>query len=92
MNIKPLLLAIIVFALAACHRPSDEEIQSVNVSEVQVAGQENSYAVESFTGGIRLNFQMSGITHIELESVDGYAIAGTANMTTIDGHATIAEP
>ena len=91
MNIKPLLLAIIVFALAACHRPSDEEIQSVNVPEVQVAGQENSYAVESFTGGIRLNFQMSGITHIELESVDGYAIAGTANMTTIDGHAVVAE-
>jgi len=91
MNIKPLLLAFIVFALAACHRPSDEKIQSVNVSEVQVAGQENSYAVESFTGGIRLNFQMSGITHIELESVDGYAIAGTANMTTIDGHAVVAE-
>ena len=91
MNIKPLLIAIIVFAFAACHRPSNEEIQSVNVPEVQVAGQENSYAVESFTGGIRLNFQMSGITHIELESVDGYAIAGTANMTTIDGHAVVAE-
>ncbi len=91
MNIKPLLIAILVFALAACHRPSDEEIRSVNVPEVQVAGQENSYAVESFTGGIRLNFQMSGITHIELESVDGYAIAGTANMTTIDGHAVVAE-
>ena len=91
MNIKPLLLAIIVFAIAACQSPSEEEIQSVNVPEVQVAGQENSYAVESFTGGIRLNFQMSGITHIELESVDGYAIAGTANMTTIDGHAVVAE-
>ena len=91
MNIKPLLIAIIVFALAACHRPSEEEIQSVNVPEVQVAGQESSYAVKPFTGGIRLNFQMSGITHIELESVDGYAIAGTANMTTIDGHAAVAE-
>ena len=91
MDIKPLLLAIIVFALAACHRPSEDEIRSVNVPEVQVAGQENSYAVESFTGGIRLNFQMSGITHIELESVDGYAIAGTANMTTIDGQAAVAK-
>ena len=91
MNIKPLLIAILVFALAACHRPSEEEIQSVNVPEVQVAGQESSYAVKPFTGGIRLNFQMSGITHIELESVDGYAIAGTANMTTIDGHAVVAE-
>ena len=91
MDIKTLLLAIIVFALAACHRPSEEEILSVNVPEVQVAGQESSYAVKPFTGGIRLNFQMSGITHIELESVDGYAIAGTANMTAIDGQAAVAE-
>lgn len=30
-------------------------------------------------GGIRLNFQMSGITEVVLESVDGYQIAGTLN-------------
>lgn len=29
-------------------------------------------------GGIRLNFQMSGVTKIELESVDGYPLAGKA--------------
>ncbi len=30
-------------------------------------------------GGISLNFQMSGITQLVLESVDGYQIAGTLN-------------
>ena len=29
-------------------------------------------------GGIRLNFQMSGVTKVELESVDGYPLAGIA--------------
>lgn len=28
-------------------------------------------------GGIKLNFQMSGVTKVELESVDGYALTGT---------------
>lgn len=32
-------------------------------------------------GGIRLNFRMSGITKIELESVDGYALAGKAALS-----------
>ena len=31
-------------------------------------------------GGIKLNFQMSGVTKIELESVDGYALAGTVRI------------
>ena len=31
-------------------------------------------------GGIRLNFQMSGVTRIELESVDGYALSGVARI------------
>ncbi len=35
-------------------------------------------------GGIRLNFSMSGITRIEIESVDGYPIAGEA-LITFDG-------
>lgn len=31
-------------------------------------------------GGIKLNFQMSGITKVELESVDGYALSGTVRI------------
>lgn len=31
-------------------------------------------------GGIRLNFQMSGVTKVELESVDGYALSGTVRI------------
>lgn len=31
-------------------------------------------------GGMKLNFQMSGVTKIELESVDNYALSGTARI------------
>lgn len=31
-------------------------------------------------GGIKLNFQMAGVTKVELESVDGYALSGTARI------------
>ena len=39
--------------------------------------------VESSVSGIRLNFQMTGITHIELESVDAYGIAGNMDSSII---------
>ena len=31
-------------------------------------------------GGIKLNFQMPGVTKVELESVDGYALSGTVRL------------
>lgn len=37
-----------------------------------------SLTFHTIGGGIKLNFQMSGVTKVELESVDGYALAGTA--------------
>lgn len=40
----------------------------------------NSLNFQTVCGGIKLNFQMSGITGIELESVDGYALAGTVGI------------
>lgn len=91
MKFSYILLALTIVALSACHEPTIEESKTVTIPAEQVAGQENSYNVESFTGGIHLNFQMSGITHIELESVDGYAIAGTAQMLSNDGQAIITE-
>ena len=64
---------------------------TVNIPDEQPIGFEALYESEmddhqykSLTSGLRLNFQMSGITHIELESVDGYAIAGTAALPTSD--------
>ena len=37
-------------------------------------------AFATICGGIKLNFNMSGITMIELESVDGYPLAGEAEI------------
>lgn len=91
MKVKSFFFALVLLSLAACHKPSDEETKEITIPAEQQAGQESTYAVETYTGGIRLNFQMSGITHIELESVDGYAIAGTAKMITQNGRATISE-
>lgn len=39
-----------------------------------------SLTFQAIGGGIKLNFQMSGVTKIELESVDGYALAGTVSI------------
>lgn len=40
----------------------------------------DSLCFQSVCGGIKLNFQMSGVTKVELESVDGYALSGKANL------------
>ena len=45
----------------------------------------------TLTGGIRLNFQMEGVTQVVLESVDGYAIAGKANLIAKDGQTSLGE-
>ncbi|MDO4181492.1 MAG: hypothetical protein Q4D36_09425, partial [Bacteroidales bacterium] len=72
---------------------SDRESITVSVPAAQTAGSygyDTKAAIsvartvsESLTfyaigGGIKLNFRMSGVTKVELESVDGYALAGTA--------------
>jgi len=45
-------------------------------------GHTTSNTMDFYTvcGGIKLKFQMSGITKIELESVDGYVLSGTAKI------------
>lgn len=85
MKIKNIILILAALSLVACQKKTKIETRIITIPAEQQAGQENAYAVEPFTGGLRLNFQMSGITHIELESVDGYAIAGTTQVTSIDG-------
>ena len=39
-----------------------------------------SLTFQAIGGGIKLNFQMSGVTKVELESVDGYTLSGTATI------------
>lgn len=40
----------------------------------------NSQDLHNLYSGLKLNFQLSGITKIELESVDGYALSGTVGI------------
>lgn len=74
---------------------SDDESLTVTIPATQT-GNENGYDEKSVVavarttsnslnfqtvcGGIKLNFQMSGVTGIELESVDGYALSGTVGI------------
>ena len=39
-----------------------------------------SLSFRAIGGGIKLRFQMSGVKKVELESVDGYALSGTATI------------
>ena len=73
---------------------SDDESLTVTIPATQT-GNENGYDEKSVVavarttsnslnfqtvcGGIKLNFQMSGVTGIELESVDGYALRSESN-------------
>ena len=54
---------------------------SLTISAKQNSEQENP---GSLCGGLLLTFDMDGISRIELESVDGYPIAGTASLTYIN--------
>lgn len=71
----------------------DSENPTMTVLAEQVAGTEgydengiiaanfqSSQDLYSIYSGLKLNLQLSGITKIELESVDGYALAGTAGI------------
>lgn len=43
----------------------------------------NRPLVETTVGGICLNFKMAGIDHVEIESVDGYPLAGNHNQSIL---------
>lgn len=83
-NVMFALLACFSFFVSAVESfasQSEFEITSgkldsiVTVSATQKAGS-HEYENVSFLGGIKLNLKLSGITKIELESVDGNALAG----------------
>ena len=51
-----------------------------------------SLTFHTVCGGIKLNFRMSGVTKVELESVDGYALSGTAAIKwDVQGKPVVAE-
>ena len=86
------LMLIAVLSLVACKKNEEDNFPTkVSIPAEQYANLQESYVMEQITGGLRLHFQMSGITHIELESVDGYAIAGVATLMTVDGQVTTSE-
>lgn len=103
---KKLTLMLSVLLLAACSTEDNEISTTLESNETtptaiivpaeQWANQalfaevEKTIA-EKLISGIRLNFQMEGVTHVVLESVDNCHIAGVGNLQTENGKTTIAE-
>ena len=79
---RKLFLAVavaIVTATAVAAQENGEE-NVVVVSSVQTDKQDGYDGDSAIRCGIRFNFQLSGITKVELESVDGYPLAGKASI------------
>lgn len=55
---------------------------TVTIPNNQMTDAEPSSTMLAVCGGVKLNFSMQGVTKVELESVDGYALAGTAMVET----------
>ena len=75
---------------------SNDQIQTLVIPAEQQAGEAvfndaDKALCESLTSGIRLNFQMEGITQIVVESVDKNDIAGIGNLKTANGETVIAD-
>lgn len=96
----------IVALLTACDNADSEttivndapndQLQALLIPIEQQAGEAvfsdaNKALCESLTSGIRLNFQMEGVTQVVLESVDKYDIAGSANLSTTNGKTVITD-
>ena len=50
---------------------------------ISCSSESDKALVNSSVSGICLNFQMEGVTHVEIESVDAYGIAGTGDQSII---------
>lgn len=92
--------------LTACDKADNEatiindvtkdQLQTLVILEEQVTNEavfsdNNKALCESLTSGVRLNFQMEGVTQVVLESVDNNPIAGVGNLQTENGNTTIVE-
>jgi len=103
---RKLLLMLSVLLMTACSTEDNENSvipenngttpTTVSIPAEQKAGEAvfsdaEKALCESLTSGIRLNFQMEGISHVVLESVDNCQIAGVGNLSTTNGTTTVAE-
>ena len=75
---------------------NNDQLQMLVIPEEQVTNEAvfcdtNKALCESLTSGVRLNFQMEGVTQVLLESVDNNPIAGVGNLQTENGNTTIVE-
>lgn len=69
--------------------PTQLVIPDSQQADVEILHESEKELFTTLTGGTCLNFQMEGVTRVVLESVDGYAIAGNACLTTKDGQTSI---
>jgi len=99
-----LLQALVI--LGACEKmeqPSPDDVAGIEaISVITISANQKADAVsglseadqkvfDALTGGLRLNFQMSGISKLEIESVDANAIAGEADIIEMDGASALGE-
>lgn len=80
-------------ALTSCDSESDipevdptptvnDTITSFTISDNQTAGESAlPTLVQSLCGGVVINFEMDGVTKVELECVDGYDLCGTVSVS-----------
>ena len=59
--------------------------EGYDANGVTVANLPNTADAKGLYSGVKLNFQLEGITKIEMESVDGYALSGTAAVLVSEG-------
>ena len=71
--------------------PTELVIPSSQRADAEIFRETEKELFMALTGGIRLNFQMEGVTQVVLESVDGYAIAGKASLTTNNVQTSVGE-
>lgn len=72
---------------------SDEKEKNEQPTSLTISAKQNSEQEHpgSICGGLLLTFEMSGISRIELESVDSYCIAGTALLRYTDNEAQMGD-
>ena len=76
---------------ATTEEEKDEEKEETQPTSLTISAKQNSTQEDpgSICGGLLLTFEMEGISRIELESVDGYDIAGTATLIDDNGNVKI---
>ena len=81
----PLCTALLV-AITSCSDDNYETIEPAPADQdltivIPAEQSDDDMIEENHICGIKLNFQMSGVTKVEIESVDGYPLAGTMRVT-----------